>query len=75
MTDLRQASAWLELKGLINARIEDLRDDLERPGMPVELVRGEITGLRWVITQAEPDPKISEPTSTDYMQSSTPDPS
>ena len=71
----RNSEAWLNIRRAINERIDKLRDDLEREGVPPEGLRGEIAGLRWLLKTVEPDAPIKEPTSTDYMQSSAPDPS
>ena len=71
----RHSEVWMGLRKTIAERIEKLRDDLEVANVPPEGLRGEIAGLRWVMKQVEPDAPITEPTSTDYMQVRTPEPS
>lgn len=69
------SETWLNLRGLIRKRIDKLHTDLEIVGVDPDPIRGEIAGLRWVMKEVEPDAPITEPTSTDYMQTSAPDPS
>lgn len=69
------SETWLSLKKEIKDRIAKLHVDLEIVGVDPDPVRGEIAGLRWVLKTAEPDAPITEPTGTDYMQTSAPDPS
>lgn len=64
----RHSDTWITLRKRITERIEQLRDDLEQPSMEPEALRGEIAALRWVIKTVEPDPKITEPTGTDYSK-------
>lgn len=53
----KDGAAWLRLRHHIMVRIEKLRDDLERPGHSESTasLRGEITALRWIIKEVEPD--------------------
>ena len=71
----RHSETWLSLRKAITERIEKLRDEIETPDLPVEGLRGEIAGLRWVLKTVEPDAPITEPTSTDYMRTRAPEPS
>lgn len=68
----RNSATWITLRSRICERIEKLRTDIEQPGFPPDVARGEIAGLRWAISQVEPDAPIREPTSTDYMRSFDP---
>lgn len=61
---------WEGLKRHVQQRIELVRDELETPGMDplgTEERRGQIAALRWLMKEVEPDPKIEEPTGTDYL--------
>lgn len=46
---------WAILKPWLKARIEELRDELERDGADVQLTRGRIAELRDFIRKVEPD--------------------
>lgn len=70
-----RSETWLGIKREVQKRIEKLRNDLETVGVEPEALRGEIGGLRWLLRTVEPDAPITEPTSTDYFQTSAPDPS
>ncbi len=47
-------SDWMKQKATILTRIEELRDRLEQPNIDINLTRGEIQSLRWIIDIAEP---------------------
>jgi hypothetical protein len=64
----RNSPFWLQLRRDINQRIEARRLDLEQPGMEPDYLRGQIAALREIIKVVEPDPPITEPTSTDYSK-------
>ena len=68
----RNSPTWVALKKAIQNRIEKLRDDLETVGIDPGPIRGEILALRWVVKTVEPDAKIKEPTSTDYLAETPP---
>lgn len=46
---------WQILKPWLEARIEQLRDELETPGVDPEHLRGQIAELRYLIRKVEPD--------------------
>lgn len=54
---------WAIVRPKLEARIKELRDDLEDGRGDVEHIRGEIAGLRWFQKQIEPELPLSEPTS------------
>ena len=49
------SDAWVKIRAALRERIEKLRDDLEQPGAD-DLLRGEIRGLRWLISQVDMTP-------------------
>lgn len=49
-----RSGEWTVLRRHLGERIEKLRDDLEAPGAS-DLIRGEIQGLRWLISRVEID--------------------
>lgn len=62
--------AWVILRSALRARIEKLRDDLEQPGAD-DLIRGEIRGLRWLISQVDKE-LPEDDNEADYSGPSTP---
>ena len=68
----RNSASWTELRSLIAARIERLRDDLESVGLSPEATRGEVSALRWVIAQVETEAPIISTFTVDYMQAHDP---
>lgn len=52
----RTSDAWImHLRPWIKRRIERLRDELERPGGEVEMIRGSIAELRHIMREVEPE--------------------
>lgn len=55
---MNPAGEWVRMRSFINLRIEELRDELERPpsGAVFEQTRGRIMELREIVARVEIEP-------------------
>jgi hypothetical protein len=68
------SSEWAILRSHIRTRIGELRDELEVVGAEPNILRGQIMGLRWLISAVDIELPDDKPEEADYfpVRASTP---
>jgi hypothetical protein len=62
--EISPTGEWVIIRRMIETRIHELRDQLEASGYGADQdnkLRGEIAGLRWLVTEIEPAKPVAEP--------------